>query len=250
MSVIDILLKSFDPQPPFCSAVILAAGSSQRMGADKILMELGGMPVIARTLLAFQKSDCVSEIVVVTASERIGKVSDICRDYGITKISRVVCGGRTRAESALAGVMQCDRRAKLIAIHDGARPFATQELIRRTVYDASKNRASAPAVRPTDTVRILDADGKAVSTPDRKNVALMQTPQIFDADIIKGALTNAVVSDAAITDDCFAVEAMGFKISIVDGEDDNIKLTTVRDIRIAEQIIEKRGQEDEDWPRI
>jgi len=250
MSVIDILFKTINPQSPLCSAVILAAGSSQRMGADKILMELGGMPVIARTLLVFQSCVSVNEIIVVTASERIERISDICSEYGITKISRVVCGGRTRAESALAGVMHCDRNARLIAIHDGARPFITDGLITRTVSDASESRASAPAIRPTDTVRILDAEGKVILTPERNNVALMQTPQVFDADIIKGALTNAVEKNAAITDDCFAVEAMGLRVSIVEGETDNIKLTTVRDICIAERIIEKRGLENANRSRI
>lgn len=242
MSVIDMFFKSKYPQHPFCSVVILAAGSSHRMGADKILMELGGMPVIARTMLAFESCPDVDEIVVVTKHDRIEAIADICAAYRISKISRVVCGGRTRAESALAGVMQCDQRANLIAVHDGARPFVSTMLIERTVNDAKLNKASAPAVRPTDTVRILSEKGDVCSTPDRLNVALMQTPQVFDADIIKGALTRAVEKNVNVTDDCSAVEAMGFKVSIVDGEEDNIKLTTANDLYLAERIIAKRGE--------
>lgn len=243
MSVINMLLRSKYPQHTLCSAVILAAGSSQRMGADKIMMELGGMPVIARTMLAFQNCASISEIVVVTRRDAIEHVADIAGEYGISKIRRVICGGKNRARSALAGVMQCSPDAKLIAIHDGARPFVTPTLIERTVKDAAQKRASAPAVRATDTVRVLDAEGRVISSPDRANVALMQTPQVFDADIIKGALTSAVEKDTDITDDCSAVEAMGFKISIIDGERDNIKLTTENDLCVAEHIIARRGEE-------
>ena len=242
MSVINKLFKSKYPQHPFCTAVIVAAGSSQRMGADKILMELGEMPVIARTLLAFQHCVCIDEIVVVTRRESIERVADICHEYGILKTSRVVCGGDNRVGSALIGVSNADPKADLIAIHDGARPFVSSQLIESTVRDAVHSRASAPAIRAHDTVRILNAKNAVVSVPDRDRVALIQTPQVFDADLIKGALTKAFEKQLPITDDCSAVEAMGFKVSIVDGEEDNIKLTTAHDLYIAQGIISKRGE--------
>ena len=241
MSVIDKFIKSKLSRKSFCSAVIVAAGNSQRMGKDKILMDIGGAPVIAYTLKAFQNSDKINEIIVVTKADSIQQLADICQKYGITKAHRVVSGGKTRAESALIGVCNTSEEAGLIAIHDGARPFPSPALIERVVCTAEESNAAAPAVRATDTVRILNKKGVVVDTPDRNLVALVQTPQVFNADIIKGALTKAVEKDLPITDDCSAVEALGFKVSIVDGEPENIKLTTRRDIYAAERILQDRG---------
>lgn len=241
MSVIDKILKFKNPHRPFCSAVILAAGSSNRMGADKIMMTIGEKPVIAYSLLAFEECEAIDEIVVVTKLNRLQEISDVCHEYGISKVSKVVCGGNTRAESALSGVSQVNEKADIIAIHDGARPFAGAELITKTVQEAKNSLASAPAVKPVDTVRLLNKKGGVASTPDRELVALIQTPQAFNADLIKGALTKAVEKNLPITDDCSAVEAMGVKVSLVEGDPDNIKLTTSRDIYLAEKISADRS---------
>lgn len=240
MSVFNKLFKNKDKNRR-CAAVIVAAGSSRRMGRDKIMMDLSGMPVIARTLLAFQQSDCIDEILVVTRHERLQEMADICANYGITKTTKVVSGGRTRAESALAGVSQVGEDVDIIAIHDGARPLVSKNLIDRVVCAADGALAVAPAVRSTDTVRILNAKGSVIDTPDRDLVALVQTPQAFSADIIKGALTRAVERELPVTDDCSAVEQMGVKVTVVDGEVDNIKLTTSRDIYLAAKILSDRG---------
>ncbi len=243
MSIINKIFKFKAKDDDFCTAVVLAAGNSQRMGKDKILMPLGGIPVIAHTLKALQASDCIDEIVVVTKYESLQEVADICHDYGITKTSRVVLGGKTRTESSLIGVSNADERAKYIAIHDGARPFLTGGLIERVVHSAHQHDASAPAVAPTDTVRVLNAKGAVAETPSRDLVALMQTPQVFMAEMIKAALTRAQQKGIRITDDCSAVEAMGYKVTVVAGEQDNIKLTTARDMYIAEGILaERRGR--------
>lgn len=242
MSVIDKFLKGKITRKDYCSAVILAAGNSQRMGKDKILMDIGGAPVIAYTLKAFQECDRINEIVIVTKFDSIQPMADICHKYGISKAKRVVSGGSTRAQSALIGVSNTNPDATIIAIHDGARPFPSKSLIERTVYAAEESYAAAPAVRATDTVRILNKKGTVVDTPDRELVALIQTPQAFSADIIKGALTKAVDKKLPITDDCSAVEALGFKVTIVDGEPENIKLTTKRDIYAAEKILADRGK--------
>lgn len=241
MSVIDKLKKSKQSKNSFCSAVIVAAGNSQRMGKDKILMEVNGKPVIAYTLEAFQKCERIDEIVVVTKLSNLADIADICNEYGITKTSKVVCGGKTRAESSLAGVLAVSDEASYIAIHDGARPFASVNLIDRCVCTAQTNNVAVPAVSATDTVRILNKKGSVIATPDRDLVALIQTPQVFSADIIINALTKAVEKKLPITDDCSAVEAMGIKANVVSGERDNIKLTTARDICIAEKIIEERS---------
>lgn len=241
MSVIDKFKKTKQSKSPFCSAVIVAAGNSQRMGKDKILMQIKDKPAIAYTLEAFQNADCIDEIVVVTKLDSLAVIADICNEYGITKTSKVVCGGKSRLESSLAGVFAVSEEASLIAIHDGARPFVSTNVIKRCVCAAETDGAAAPAVSATDTVRILNKKGAVTLTPDRNLVALIQTPQVFSSELIKNALTKAVEKKLPVTDDCSAVEAMRVKVSIVSGEQDNIKLTTARDIYLAERIIEERS---------
>ena len=241
MSVIDKLLKFNTPPSDFCSAVVLAAGNSKRMGKDKILMPIGGVPVIAHTLKALQSSDSIDDIVVVTKYESIQEIADICNNYGVSKVSRVIRGGKTRLESALIGVSNVSEKATLIAIHDGARPFVSEKLIERTVHAAKTHSAAAPAVSSSDTVRILNSKGAVAETPDRELVAIVQTPQVFQAELIKAALTRAMDKGIRVTDDCSAVEAMGYKITIVAGEADNIKLTTTKDLYAAEGILAERS---------
>ena len=229
-------------ETPHCSAVIVAAGSSQRMGSDKLLHNLGIMPVLARTLLVFQDCELVDEIVVVTRMEKLEEVADLCKKYRIEKASKVICGGATRMESALAGVSEVKKKAKLIAIHDGARPLVSVELIENTVRAAAKYKAAVPAIKSVDTLKLAE-DGEAVTgSLDRELVLRVQTPQVFDADLIKGALTFAAEKKLPLTDDCSAVELMGVKARIVPGEEDNIKLTTPRDMLFAAAILKDRGE--------
>ncbi len=233
-----------------CSAVIVAAGSAQRMGADKLMMELGCMPVLARTLLAFQNCGEVDEIIVVTRMEKVEEVASLCKKYGITKVGKVIRGGKTRAESSLAGVSEVRSGARLIAIHDGARPFVTEGLIRRTIEAAALYMSAAPVIRSTDTLKALDENGLVTGTVDRERTVRVQTPQIFNADLIKGALTKAVSDGLTLTDDCSAIEIMGVKTHTVDGDEDNIKLTTPRDIQLGELILKTRGDYSEDRTRL
>ena len=234
------LLKKKE-KTPLCSAVIVAAGSSQRMGSDKILMKLGPMPVLVRTILAFQDNPLIDEIIVVTKMDKIEEIAKLCNDSGLSKVKMVISGGATRMESALAGVSAVRKGAELIAIHDGARPLVTQDVINRAVYAAQKYMSAVPAVPSTDTLKSVDADGVITGTVDRASTYRVQTPQVFEADLIKGALTKAVNDNLTLTDDCSAMELMGVKTHIVDGDPDNIKITTPNDIVIAEAIIKDRG---------
>ena len=211
------------------------------MGSDKIMADLGGIPVLARTLQAFQKSELVKEIVVVTRAEKIEEIAELCKTYGIDKVSKVICGGATRTESALAGVSEVDSKAKLIAIHDGARPLVSQDLISRTVYAAQEHMAAVPAVPSTDTLKLVDAKRLVIGGVDRERTVRVQTPQVFRADLIKGALTDAMNKNLKLTDDCSAMERMGVKTYVVDGDDDNIKLTTPRDFAIARFLLQEKG---------
>lgn len=233
-----------------CSAVIVAAGSAQRMGADKVMLELGCMPVLARTLLAFQNCDAINEIIVVTRMEKVEEVASLCKKYGVTKVGKVIRGGKTRMESALAGVSEARSGAKLIAIHDGARPFVTDEVIHRTVDAAAAYMSAVPVVYSTDTLKTIDEDGLITGSVDRDRTVRVQTPQVFNADLIKGALTKAVSDGLTLTDDCSAIEIMGIKTHTVDGDEDNIKLTTPRDIQLGELILKTRGDYSEDRTRL
>ena len=241
MKLLDMFKKS-EPKEPHCSAVIVAAGSSQRMGSDKLMMKLGGIPVLARTLKAFQSSPLVDEIVVVTRLDKLEETADLCKEYGIEKVSRVIAGGKTRTESALAGVSEVSPTAKLIAIHDGARPLVTADVILRTVYAAAEYMAAAPAVPSVDTLKAVDAGGRIIGTVDRKTTLRVQTPQIFRAELIKGALTKAVEKGMTLTDDCAAAEMMGVRTKTVLGDEDNIKITTPRDMLFAAEILKERGE--------
>ena len=227
---------------PHCSVVVVAAGSSERMGADKMLMTLGAKPVIIRTLMAFQKSPMVDDIVVVTRPEKIMGLADMIKLYDISKVTQVISGGATRMESALAGVSAVRKGAKLIAIHDGARPLVTQDLIQRVVEAANEYMAAVPAVRCVDTMKQVDGNGVITGAVDRDCVVRVQTPQVFDADVIKGALTKAVEKNLPLTDDCSAMDMMGVKTHVVEGDAGNIKLTEPLDMILADAILKNRGE--------
>ncbi len=233
-----------------CSVVVVAAGSAQRMGADKLMLELGCMPVLARTLLVFENCDLVDEIIVVTRMDKVEETATLCKKFGITKAVKVIRGGKTRMESALAGVSEVKSNASLIAIHDGARPLVTEEVIRRTVDAAAKYMSAVPVIRVTDTLKAVDEDGFVVGAVDRESTIRVQTPQVFNADLIKGALSKAVSDGLTLTDDCSAVEIMGVKTRTVEGDADNIKLTEPRDVLLAELILKNRGDYSEDRTRL
>lgn len=239
MKIADIFKRK--KKVPLCSAVIVAAGSSQRMGSDKLLAPVGDFTVLGLTLTAFQKSALISEIVIVTRADRLEEIADLCKKYGIKKTSKVVSGGATRAESALAGVSAVNHKADLIAIHDAARPFISQELIERTINAANVYMAAAPVIKCVDTMKSLDESGFINGTVNRDYVVRVQTPQIFNSDIIKGALTKAVTDKLPITDDCSAVEMMGIKCFAVDGDEKNIKITSPSDLILAEAIYNEIG---------
>ena len=237
-------------KPLRCSAVIVAAGSSRRMGSDKIFTSLGDIPVLARTLLAFENCELIDEIVVVTRNDKIIDAADICKKYGINKVSKVILGGSTRTESALIGVTEVRKGAKLIAIHDGARPLVSQEVICRAITGADEHMAAIPVISSVDTLKTVDDNGLVINTVDRTHTVRVQTPQVFDADLIKGALTKAANDGLTLTDDCAAVEMMGARPYTVEGDEDNIKLTSPGDAVLAAAILKDRGDYLADRSRV
>ena len=238
MGLFDLFTSK--PSAPKCAAVIVAAGSSVRMGSDKLMAQLGEMPVLVRTLKAFQNSQYVSEIVVVTRMDSVEHVADLCRDNEIDKIYKVVAGGKTRMESSLIGVSSVSSSAKLIAVHDAARPLVSDALIKRTVLAAAEHMAAVPVIPSTDTLKAVGKDERVAGTIDRETTFRVQTPQVFEAALIKAALTKAAEIGAVLTDDSSAVDMTGFKSFAVAGEEDNIKITTPRDLAIAEALLKLR----------
>ena len=222
-----------------CSVVVVAAGSSQRFGEDKLFTPLMGIPVLAYSLMTLESSALVSEIIVVTAQQSIVPVAELCDKYAISKVTKVVCGGASRLESALSGVSETDPHCSLIAIHDGARPLMTKELLENVINCAQKNKAAIPAVPAKETVKIT-AGGLITSTPDRAAAFNAQTPQVFLPELIKGALTNALEKNLIIYDDASAVEDLGYPVYITNGSAENLKITSPLDLSMAELILKSR----------
>jgi len=220
-----------------CGAVIVAAGSATRMqGIDKIQTPLGGVPVITRTVRAFQECDAIAEIVIVTRPDLILTVTDLCK--GMDKVTAVVAGGKTRQESVWQGLNALSKACKLAAIQDGARPLVAWQLIDRVVRAANTYGAAAPAIPVKDTIKVVE--GRMVErTPDRSKLYAVQTPQVFDFDLLRGALEKAERDGLSVTDDCSAVESFGMKVKIVEGDERNLKITTPLDLKIAELFLEE-----------
>ena len=222
----------------YCGAVIVAAGSASRMGGiDKVMAPLKGEPMICHTVRAFQDCDAIKEIVIVTREDLIIPISNLCKVFPKVKI--VVAGGKSRQESVNLGLNALSDKVKLAAIHDGARPLVSWQLIDLTVRMAHNYGAAAPAVPVKDTIKVVEG-GLAKETPDRSKLRAVQTPQVFDFDLIRGALRQAKLDGAELTDDCSAIERINMTVRILDGEETNIKVTTPMDLKLAEMLLEER----------
>lgn len=220
-----------------CGAVIVAAGTASRMGGiDKVMAPIGGEPMIVRTVRAFQNCDAIKQIIVVTRQDLIVPIMDLC--HGFDKVCSVMVGGKSRQESVEIGLGALSRDMKLVAVQDGARPLITWEVIDRAVRAANTYGAAAPAIPVKDTIKVVQG-GLVASTPDRSTLRAVQTPQVFDVDLLRGALKKAKEDGAAVTDDCSAVELMGMSVKMVEGDERNIKVTTPMDLKTAELLLEE-----------
>ena len=228
------------PAQPLCAAVVVAAGSARRMeGIDKALAPLGELPVLVHTLYAFQDCPAVGEIVVVTREDLLVEVSRLCKDYALDKVRKVIVGGAERIHSVQSGLREVDPSAELIAIHDGARPLVTAQVIEQAVSAAAKSGAAAPAVPVVDTIKRFE-DGLSVETVDRSQLRAVQTPQVFEAGLIRAATQKALEDGELLTDDCGAVERLGKRVTLTQGSRENIKITTPLDLVLGEAILAAR----------
>ena len=225
----------------FCSAVIVAAGIGKRMKADrpKQFLELCGKTIIERTAAVFSGCSAIDEIILVSGKEGL----EVCRELfkDIEKPVKYVLGGSERYESVYNGIKAVDDRCSIIAIHDGVRPFVTEKLILKSIESAVEYGACAAGVKSKDTVKICDSDGFVVSTPVRDNVYSIQTPQTFKREIIVDSYEKAVMSGIFGTDDAALAENAGYKVKIIEGSYDNIKITTPDDLLVGEKIVNGGG---------
>lgn len=229
---------------PFLSAVIVAAGNSERMGGeDKQFAEICKIPVIAHSLMAFENCESVSEIIVVTKQSSLSAVSEICKKYGITKLTKIVPGGPTRAESVKNGVRCVSEKCDFVAIHDGARPLVLPEDITRCAEDAFMCGGAVLAVPVTDTIKYGKKNGFVEYTPAREKLFGVQTPQIFDINIYIPAMERAFKELSDWTDDSRIFENDARKVFLTPGNKTNIKITSPEDIIIAEALFERRKKE-------
>ena len=226
---------------PHCAAIVPAAGKSTRMdGEDKMLAQLCGAPVLTRTLSVLDRAVLVDEIVVAARPEKLEEVAALVSRAGIRKPIRVVEGGASRAESVLLAALEASPDTEYLAVHDGARPLILPEQVDEMVRLGRQTYAAAPALPVTDTVKVADTAGLVQSTPDRRTLFAVQTPQVFQANILKAALQSAIEAGAELTDDCSAVERLGKEVYLAPGWRENIKITTASDLTLAEALLRER----------
>lgn len=225
-----------------CSVIVAASGSSSRMeGLDKILVDLDGMPLLAYSLKTLNQCPLVSEIILVTREDLIVDLGKMCREFHIDKASKVMVGGKERRDSVLIGVLEAREDADLIAIHDGARPFLSTQVLEEVLREGRRTGAAAPAIPVTDTIK-QGKNGLVEKTLPRETLFAVQTPQVFHTELIKTALQQAVEQNISLTDDCSAVERLGMKVTLTAGEHQNLKITTPLDLAVAERIVQGESQ--------
>ena len=232
------------PHPKnFTTAIIAAAGLSERFGGSvtKQMTELCGKPILVHTLIAYQNTDCIHEIIIVARPDEAPFWLNVCEKEGLTKVTKIVHGGHSRQESVLNGLDAVSDKSKFVAIADGARCLITPEQINAVCRSAYKYKAATAAHRSSDTVKIADKKGFIEKTADRNTVWLSQTPQVFRTKLYRAAAYTALKKGFEATDDNSLVENIGHPVRLVECGSQNIKITTYEDMAVAEGILNERA---------
>lgn len=226
----------------FVSVIIAAAGNSTRYGTgnSKQFLLLEGVPVLIKSVQAFEQIDEVKEIIITARKQDFDVIESFLQQYNIKKVKSVVEGGATRQDSIAAAVKKVSEETEIIAVHDGARPLVSKETIIGVIEKAVEKGAAACAVPVKDTIKIIDSSGKIVTTPDRASLRAVQTPQVFNFALYKEAIDKAVSESKQYTDDCQLIESMGHPVYLTDGDYENIKITTPDDLLVAEKFLSER----------
>jgi 2-C-methyl-D-erythritol 4-phosphate cytidylyltransferase len=223
------------------STIIVAAGSSTRVGFDKLLAPIAGQPVIQYSIEAFQQAECVDEIVLVCSDATRDSILRLIAATTIKKVSTIIRGGERRQDSVAAGLQAISEAVDFVAVHDAARPLITPCEIERVFSAAHKEGAAVLATPITDTLKLATSDGLICGSIDRENVFATQTPQIFARQLLVDAYDRVSRESRHITDEVSAVQAMGTKVVIVPAEDENMKITFPGDLPMVELILRQRS---------
>lgn len=232
------MFNFFKKQPSLnATAIIMAAGNGRRMNIQesKQLINLVDKPLIAHTLLSFQQAEWIQDVIIVTREQDILAMSDISAAFEITKVSNIITGGSTRQQSVSKGLMEL-KDTDIVAIHDGARPCITSFQIMQTIEAAAQYGAAAIGCKVSDTLKLVQ-NGKIINTVDRENLWQVQTPQVFQKELILQAHQEGEKQGISVTDDTALLETLGIPVYIVEGSSANIKVTTQTDLIIAESIL-------------
>lgn len=233
------ILKLMQKPVPPCTAIVVAAGSSQRMGGvDKLTADLAGAPLVLWSLRAMEASQTVDSVILVVQPGRLAEFAALTAGAGLTKLRQVVAGGETRTDSVRAGMAALSRGCRLVAIHDAARPLVTPQLIDAAVRAAARDGAAAPGLPVKDTIHRTEGD-VAAEALDRAALTAIQTPQCFDRDLFAGALRKAVRDGLTLTDDCAAMEHLGMRVRVTPGDERNLKVTTPLDLALVRLLAEE-----------
>jgi 2-C-methyl-D-erythritol 4-phosphate cytidylyltransferase len=223
------------------SAIIVAAGSSRRMGFDKVFAKLAGKPVIAHSITAFEKCPQIGEIIIVTRENRIEEMRKLVKAGKFAKVSKIIPGGAERHLSVWNGLLVLDEEAQYVAIHDGARPLTTPGLVTKCIQLAAKKGAACAASPVGDTVKRA-SDHVVGESVERDGLWAMQTPQVFRKDVILQAYAGIMQRNESVTDEVSAVQRSGREIALLQNQDWNIKITFPRDLEMAEMVLKSRGK--------
>jgi 2-C-methyl-D-erythritol 4-phosphate cytidylyltransferase len=228
------------------SVVVVAAGTGTRMGTpeSKQYLPLHGKPVLIHTLAVFQAIDQVERIVLVVGAADISRCELYKERYGLAKVERIVAGGKDRQESVYLGIQSLPSATEVVLVHDGVRPFVSEEQILSCWREAVRHDAAVLAVPVKDTIKIVDASRRIISTPERQSLWAVQTPQAFRLSLLKEAHERARADRFVGTDDAMLVERLGKTVRVVEGDYRNIKLTTPEDMLWANWLMERKGGAD------
>ena len=223
--------------------LIPSAGSGSRMGAKakKPYLSLGNKPILAHTLLAFEQCSLINEVVLIVAEDEIDYCkTSIVEPFKIRKVNKIIAGGPKRQDSVWEGLKTLNDDCELVMIHDGVRPFVSQEILKKSVHETANSGATVVAVPVKDTIKIVSMKAEVLETIDRSRIWAVQTPQTFTRDVLKRAYEKAYNDRFYGTDDASLVERLGVKVKIIPGSYDNIKITTPGDLALGEAILERR----------
>jgi 2-C-methyl-D-erythritol 4-phosphate cytidylyltransferase len=224
------------------TAILVAAGDSRRMGFDKLFATIAGTPVIAHTIRAFEEAKCVDGIIVVAREDRHEEIKTIVRDEEFKKIRSIIPGGKHRQDSVRTGLDHLDSFTKYVAVHDAARPLVTAQQIGRVLQQCANHGAAALAEPINDTLKRADTDLLVSDSIDRHQLYAMQTPQIFERQLIEQAYRAVYAENFLVTDEVSAVERLGGKVVLVLNDDFNFKVTYPRDLPLAEFVLKRRKE--------